>query len=327
MGDIGDWKTFERERDTAGKITNRRTARSVSAQIGRPYQNLTAEIEKFAATNFVNCDYVGLARLCDAVKVGFGLYLRLDDFEETFFVLADPIKRRVPNYAHVSISTYGLQFEYPEHHFINDLIAAFEDLKETRQRIAELNLTDGDVREKRDVTGRLIGREKFISRSMVSASFSLIEAFLSGLFYTALDVKILGKLACDNELLRYAQNKESAALKDRVDRIVKFASLGKADGRSEPFKSLIEFGKRFRDAIHHTTPFERKGLEAGERLLALYDVKSDIALLSSILAVSSILTLSRWLYDEDDATAITETCSKLRKNLIAYSVEHGFAKS
>ena len=35
LGDITDWVTFESERATAQKITNRRTARSVSSQIGR----------------------------------------------------------------------------------------------------------------------------------------------------------------------------------------------------------------------------------------------------------------------------------------------------
>src|SRR5690606_28564084 len=135
------------------------------------------------------------------------------------------IKQRFPCYAHVSISTYGLQFEYPEHHFLSDLDAAFEDLKETRQRIADLDLTDADRNDKRGVIGQLVGREKFISRSMVSASFSMSEAFLSGLFFTALYVKMLGKLPCDGELLRYASSRESAALKDRIDRIVKFASV------------------------------------------------------------------------------------------------------
>lgn len=326
LGDINDWKMFEQERNMAGQIANRRTARSVSAQIGKAYRDLTAETKKFITTNFVGCDYNGLARLCDAVKVGFGLYLRLDEFEKSFFALAEPIKQRVPCYAHVSISTYGMQFEYPEHHFINDLEAAFEDLKETRHRIADLKVTDSTMKGQRDVIGKLVGREKFISRSMVSASFSLVEAYLSGLFFTALHVKALGKFLCDEDILRYAQNREGAALKDRVDRIVKFASLGKADGQSEPFKSLIEIGKRFRDAIHHTTPFERKGLEAGERLLALYEVKADVALLSSILAVTAVLTISRWLYGADQATAITDSCAKLRENLIIYSVEQGFAK-
>jgi hypothetical protein len=131
LGDLDDWKTFEQERETAGQILNRRAARSVSSQIGKSYSELSTETRKFITRNFARCDYNELARLCDAVKPGLGLYLRLDEFEKSFFALAEPVKRRFPFYAHVSISIFGLQFEFPEHHFLNDLDAAFEDLKET----------------------------------------------------------------------------------------------------------------------------------------------------------------------------------------------------
>lgn len=63
LGDINDWKTFDRERDTAGKIANRRAARSVSSRIGRNYRELSSETQKFIAKNFARCDYDGLARL------------------------------------------------------------------------------------------------------------------------------------------------------------------------------------------------------------------------------------------------------------------------
>ena len=34
MGDIKDWKVYEHERETAGKIANRRAARSVRHRLG-----------------------------------------------------------------------------------------------------------------------------------------------------------------------------------------------------------------------------------------------------------------------------------------------------
>ena len=119
------------------------------------------------------------------------------------------------------------------------------------------------MKSKRYAIGPLMSREKFISRSIISASFSLVEAFLSGLFFTAINTNSLGRLRCDKGFLRYAEKKESAALKGRLDRIVKFASLGKTDGESDPFKSFVKIGKRYRDAIHHTTPFGRTDLEEG----------------------------------------------------------------
>lgn len=325
LGDFDDWQMFERERNAAQRITNRHAARSASAQIGRNYRGLSNETRRFIDENFVKCDYDDLARLCDSVKPGFGLHLRLDDFEKSFFGLAEAVKRRIPCYAHVSISTFGLQFEYPEHHFLGDMRAAFDDLKETLQRLDQLAPSGAAAKRQRDDIGPLVGREKFISRSMVSASFSLVESFMSGLFFAALDVKALGNLPCDEGLLNYAKSRESAALKDRLDRIVRFASSDKKDGRSEPFKSFIAIGKRYRDAIHHTTPFGRKDLEAGERLDDLYEIKADVALLCAILSLDSVLAISRWLYGEDDTGVITDRCKGLREEIVVYAVERGFA--
>ena len=314
-------------KDTAERVANHHAARSVSSQIGRSYRELSAEMQKFITKNFARCDYDGLARLCDAVKPGIGLYLRLDEFEKSFFALAEPVKRRFPFYAHVSISTYGLQFEFPEHHFISDMDAAFEDLKETRQRIDALGVIDVNMKGKRDDIAPLISREKFVSRSMVSASFSLVEAFLSGLFFTALNANALGRLPCDEHLLKYAKNKESAALKDRVDRIVRFASSGTVDGRSDPFKSFIEVGKHYRDAIHHTTPFGRKDFDAGQRLLALYEVKSDVAVLCALLSLDSVVTISHWIYGDEDVNEIADSCKRLREKIMDYSLEQDLARA
>ena len=102
--------------------------------------------------------------------------------------------------------------------------------------------------------------EAGISRSVISASFSPVEAFISGLFFTALNTKALGRLCCDETFLVYAaKNERKAAFKERLDRIVRFASGGTTDGGSEPFESYIEI-RRYRDAVHHITSFARKDL-------------------------------------------------------------------
>ena len=62
MGDITNWISFEDQRKTAGQIANRRTARSVSSQIGRGYRELSVEIKNFVDNNFANCGYEPLAR-------------------------------------------------------------------------------------------------------------------------------------------------------------------------------------------------------------------------------------------------------------------------
>jgi hypothetical protein len=158
---------------------------------------------------------------------------------------------------------------------------------------------------------------------MVSASFSLVEAFMSGLFFTALSTNSVGILDCDDDLLRYAKRGERAALKDRIDRVVRFASSGKADGGSDPFKSFIEIGKRYRDAIHHTTPFGRKGIDAGDRLDALYEVSSDVAMLCALLSLDTVLGISGWIYDRDEGSTVADDCKTLRDKIVGYSLQNG----
>jgi hypothetical protein len=168
-----------------------------------------------------------------------------------------------------------------------------------------------DTRRDSDVVAGLVAREKFLSRSIVSASFSLVEAFLSGLFFTAVHTKSLGSLACDEDFLNYAAKKESAPLKNRLDRVVQFASAGTESGSDEPFKTFIQVGKRYRDAIHHTTAFQRKDVESGGRLTALYEINSDIALHCVVLSSATLFKISQWTYGASDATDIATRCSEL----------------
>jgi hypothetical protein len=294
LGDIPDWRAFANEREAAGKIFNRAIARNVSSQIGRNYRDLSIETRKFIETNFRRCEYDDLARLCDEVKPGDGLSIRLDEFEKAFFPLTDSVKQRFPFYAQLGISTYGLQFEFPEHHFLRDLETAFPELLDTHRRMLPFMQSNHNAKRDRELIGGLVARDKFLSRSIVSATFSLVEAFLSGLFFTATHTKSLGSLDCDEELLKYAATKESAPLRNRLDRIVQFASRGAERGTDEPFSTLIGFGKRYRDAIHHTTPFERKDIEAGGRLTALYEIDSDIAVRCVLLSCETILKISQW---------------------------------
>jgi len=315
LGDITDWVTFESERATAQKITNRRTARSVSSQIGRNYRSLSVELRNFIEKNFVRCDDSHLARLCDEVKVGAGLSARLDEFEKDFFPFAESVKRRFPFYAHLRISTYGLQFEFPEHHFLRDIETSLPELLNTRSQLNSFMRPDFDSRHERELVAGLVARESFLSRSIISATFSLAEAFLSGLFFTAVHTKSIGGLECDEDFLRYAATKESAPLKDRLDRVVKFASKGTESGTVEPFKTFIEIGKRYRDAIHHTTPFQRKDVEVGGRLSALYEINGDIAFRCISLSAKTVLKISQWTFDPSEATDIASRCSALIKKL------------
>jgi hypothetical protein len=317
MGHFDSIGAFEDERATANNIHNRRIARGVTAQIGRDYGQLRSETKKFLDENFKNCGSDELARLCDAIPSSGRIYLRFDEFQRDFFPVADRIRSRFPVYAHVSISVYGLQFEFPEHHFFRDLDSALSDLGEVRARIRDFVASGRNPKRSHQEVGNLIARDKFLSRSIISATFSLVEAFISGLFYTAIETKRIGAIDADSSFIDYARTKESAPLGARIERVIRFISIGREDASMEPFLSLIKVGKRYRDAIHHTTPFARKGLDAGERLSALYEINGDVALECVVLATRSILTILKHLMTEDNV--IAEECRNLQQ--IAFQMQ------
>jgi hypothetical protein len=314
-GDFNNWHAFEKEREIASQICNHQMARRVSAQIGKRYQDLRRETQGFISENFEDSDYGDLAKLCDAVPIGIGFYQRIDDFEKDFFRLAEKIKCRVPIYTHVSISIWGLQFEFPEHHFLRDLESGFADLEEIKSRLEKFETREVEPKLHHEEIRDLVGRERFLSRSVISAAFSLVEAFLSGLFFVAACTKSFALLKCDETFQDYAKTKESAPLKERLDRMVKFVSSGQESGNNEPFNCFIEIAKRYRDAIHHTTPFGRKDVESGGRLIALYEINSDIALKCAQLSFETVLAISRWAYGDPDETDIGARCEQLNRTV------------
>lgn len=322
MGDITNWTHFENERGIAEQIANRQTAREVSRQIGRGYRELAGEIKKFIDKYFIRCEYDDLARMLDEINIGSGISMRLDEFEKKFFPLAESVKRHYPAYAHVHISTFGLTFEFPEHHFLRDIEIALPEILNTRSRLAKFTGPDFDAKHDRDLVGGLVAKEKFLSRSVISATFSLVEAFLSGLFYTAVHSKSVGRLQCDEDFMKFATGKESAPLRDRLDRVVRFTSEGVESVNDEPFKTFIETGKRYRDAIHHTTPFQRKDVEPGGRLTALYEINGDLALRCVVLSVATLLKISMWSNAESAESDIATRCEKIFQAALAGSPDY-----
>ena len=78
---------------------------------------------------------------------------------------------------------------------------------------------------------------------------------------------------------------------------------------------LHQVGKRYRDAIHHTTPFGRNDLETGQRLLSLYEIKPSVADLCALLSLDSVIAISNWIYGDDNGSEIAERCKKLHEKL------------
>jgi hypothetical protein len=97
-----------------------------------------------------------------------------------------------------------LQFEFPEHHFLRDIEVSLPELLDIQSSMEPFKRSDASAMRDRELIAKLVAREKFISRSIVSAAFSLVEAFLSGLFFTAVHTKSFGSFGCDEAFLKYA---------------------------------------------------------------------------------------------------------------------------
>jgi hypothetical protein len=319
MGDFQNWDQFKSEIAIAHKVSNRRTARSVMSQIGRNYSQMSTEIEQFIERNFINVTVAQLAALSDSIEVGIGLSMRLAEFETSFFALAPAVKERHPAHCHIRISFWGLQFEYPEMHFLNDLHAGLEELKEVGAAITPFAAYERDPKSGQTELAALVSRERFICRSLISASFSLMEAYLSGVFHLISTDGQLGDRIIIGEFKQYAATKESAPLKARMQKLLSVASNDFESVEVEPFRSFIETGKRYRDAIHHTSPFERKDVSAGGRLMALYELDDVITRKCVAGALLSILKFEDLIWNGTAKSDTYERCLALA-NLVVPKV-------
>ncbi len=307
MGDFRDWDQFNSEIAVARKVSNRRTARSVMSQGGRRYNQITSEIKAFIEKNFVDVTVAQLAALSDELENGVGLSMRLSEFESQFFKLALAVKERHPAHCHVRISFWGLQFEYPEMHFLNDMKAGIEQLSKISAAIRPFAKYERDPKSAQIELAALVSQERFICRSLISASFNLVEAYLSGVFHSISTDGRLGVRVIDDEFRRYAATKESAPLKSRIQQLLKEASNNSESVEAEPFCTFIETGKRYRDAIHHTSPFERKDVSAGGRLIALYELNEKITKKCVVGALLSVMKFEDLIWQ---GAAKSDTCER-----------------
>jgi hypothetical protein len=89
---------------------------------------LRGSIEQFCRDNFESMTLERLVDLYAMVKetIPAGLRMPLSQFEARFGRVRPKALLDAPAYATVSITLWGLQFEYPEHHFMEDIEVALK---------------------------------------------------------------------------------------------------------------------------------------------------------------------------------------------------------
>jgi hypothetical protein len=312
MGDFKDWEHFVSEREFARQIRNRRQARSVTSQIGRDYKKIKEHVRHFISQHFENATEKNLADLCETIPVPYGLHETLLDFENKHFSLSSKVKSKYPIYAHISISYRGLQFEFPEHHFLNDIEVLFLYLQENEKLLSHPQYSSQKRIENNQNIKLIVSKEKFLSRALISTAFSLVETTLSGIFFTAAAGGTLGQLTVDKDFRAFAIKKESAPLKQRLSTTVQWATQNYCTGDEEPFKSFMSSAKKFRDSIHHPTPFGRQNnLEEWERLELLYEIDAFVALNIIRSAFAVILTIFCEAFPDSQESDVRDRLAQL----------------
>lgn len=95
-------------------------------------------------------------------------------------------------------------------------------------------------------------------------------------------------------------------------------SSGRNSARDEPYKSFLGVCKAYRDAIHHTTPFERKAqaLAAGGRPLKLYGIDSRVALQCVEAAADTILAINDLAYGGRIHLRMNQSCEDIKNEAL-----------
>jgi hypothetical protein len=134
-------------------------------------------------------------------------------------------------------------------------------------------------------------------------------------------------VACGDELRKWIADdrKKQKPLRERLTKL----SFTMSDGQLPPstFDEFIEVGKRLRDAIHHTSPFERKGVLPGQRLLDVYRVKTDAAVQVALLGIDAVVKLSTWIAAGTPRTETADRCEALHADYLTFAAERRIALS
>jgi len=320
IGDFHNWVSFSSERSRASEILNRRVARHVFSQLPISYRETQARLSEFIHSNFVNCTAEQLAKICDSVQPSEGgLNIGIIEFERNFVQIDDHVEISCPFHSNVSISLWGLKFEFPEHHFLNDLEWSLTETVQAERDANELLTSVVSVKDAPAKAAAIATAQKAASRSTISVCYNLLEAYINGVFFQITEQGYAGLHLCSAEQRTYAQRNKTASFADRVEKLCEiikaFDIIDSAD-----YVALRD-GKFVRDAIHHTSPFgwttrnAQTSYAAGARLGALYSIVPESARSLARSTLDFLIAVERQAWGDPASRTIFESCTKLRQRL------------
>lgn len=273
LGEFHEWESFSK----AGSMPpgSRRLRR---AQGRHDRATLRPEIDSFCRKNFNGMSIQALSCLFERIQEGLGIRMPLVDFEAEFAPFRAPTIGSTPRHATVSISLWGLQFEFPEDHFAKDIRHAYTIADDTSAELRRLkSLTQQAARKRKDEISKLIQNNNFAKRVIVVQSICLIECYLNGLAWDYLQRHSnLSSLSKNSRKLLEDRN---ANFRDKLLKYQEIIFNESIIGEnSEIIIFILGVMKPFRDAMMHPSPFSHPSDFGGiTKLDRIYNLSDDDA--------------------------------------------------
>ncbi|MCI5160166.1 MAG: hypothetical protein D3906_17440, partial [Candidatus Electrothrix sp. AUS1_2] len=142
------------------------------------------DINAFCAQNFINVKWTDLSRIYEPLYERGCLWrVPLIDFNRFFGEARNNVIKDVPLHATLVLSPLGLQVQYPEMHFIDDLTISFNSLyaleKESNSNASSWKKAKKEI--KQNTSKGSFGEPSFYKRMCLLSCFNLIESYINGL--------------------------------------------------------------------------------------------------------------------------------------------------
>lgn len=306
LGKLNSWEKFLEPDIVDLEKLPRRQLKSGVSDIN---ERLLPEIEEFCRRNFHDMDVQKLSLLYEEIKEFRGIESPLKEFEKKYGKIRREVLKGNPNHLTLSISLWGLKFQFPEDEITKDILTALDIVVQSQDQIKNYKgVSHRKLEANINHIASLMRQEKFSSRSIVLSCFNLIEAYLNGLAWDYLEKTDLRKLS--NTKQKLLKDTNQTPIRDKL-RKYPAVIAGKElwEDNDQLLESFIDTIKPFRDSLVHPSPFSAPLNFGGyDKLRLFYRVDYDTALMSVDIVVkiikrihahvySSETTLPKWIQD------------------------------
>lgn len=274
LGQTDGWSDFS-VADAAELATlPRRALRSGQRDVN---DRLANEIELFYRRNFQSTTPNFAERLYDVIKrrIPHGFRLPRVEFEEEFARFKPAVVEGIPRHATASITLWGLQFEFPEDHFAKDIGVHVEAARIVSEELnARLKVVKGRPKARVEL-GPLLRRQNSVTRACLTASFSLMEAYLNGV---AWDFRETSKTRYDKLSKRKRDCIDDNGGANFRSKLLKYPEIVAGEAlweKNEPeIERLLDYHKPFRDSLAHPSAFAAPEKFGGyDKLTRVYELR------------------------------------------------------